>query len=202
MPKKLQQYQTVVRNIKMTILQFIVFELLLLFGVRIIGKRLNPIILLLILYPFWFYASALFCLEMIPYNPEFPRFNGFIETFSDYFLFLVLLLIGLFLILGIALIIELQTNKFSVFQFKIYFKGLTTVFAVVLFWGWIGIFQTPKISNKFFLKPYPTFKFKFKTEFEEPFSWEEKEKLNGLDGKRLEEELKFMQYVSNHKSFK
>jgi hypothetical protein len=186
----------------MTLLQFILLELIFLFRLRFLNRQFNPFLLLFFLYPIWIAASFLFCLEIIPYDPEFPRFNGLFDSFSDYLCLLFFLGVGLYVIPITAYLTEKIATNTSVRQIKRGLIVLIITLSLFCFWGWLGVFNTPNLSTQFFIKSNPTFKFTFRTQFDKPVTWKEKEKLESVQKDKLNEELKFMQYVSNKGNWK
>jgi hypothetical protein len=88
-------------------------------------------------------------------------------------------------------------------QLKWKFLLFASLLLIVGLWGWLGVFSTPTIKNRIFIKSNATFKFSFETTFDRPVTWRESEKLKEIKNEtELKEELKFMEYVANKDNWK
>lgn len=187
----------------MTILQFIVLEITALIGLRMINVEAKGCLFFLVGYPIWFVLAFLFCLEIIPYHPDFPRFNGPFEAITDYLLLFFVWGLGIIIIPTISMLTNFMTKQFNSDQLKRTFLLSAGLLVIVGLWGWLGVFSTPTIKNRIFIKSNPTFKFSFVTTFDKPVTWRESEKLKEIKSEtKLKEELKFMEYVANKDNWK
>jgi hypothetical protein len=187
----------------MTVLQFIVLEITILLVLRMYNVGAKGCLFFLVCYLVWFVLAFLFCLEIIPYHPDYPRFNGPFEAITDYFLLFFMWVLGFVIIPTISMLTNLATKQFNSEQVKrTLILSVGILFSLGL-WGWFGVFSTPTIKNRFFLKSYPTFKFSFVTTFDKPITSRESEKLKEIQSEtQLREELKFMEYVANKEKWK
>jgi hypothetical protein len=111
--------------------------------------------------------------------------------------------LGFVIIPTISMLTNLTTKRLNFVQVKRTFLLSTGIFIFVCLWGWLGVFSTPTIKNRIFLKSNPTFKFFFVTTFNKPITWRESEKLKEIKSEtQLKEELKFMEYVANKDKWK
>ena len=187
----------------MTVIQFILLEITALIGLRMINVEAKGCLFFLVGYPIWFVLAFLFCLEIIPYHPDYPRFNGPFDTFTDYLLLFFMWGLGFIIIPTISMLTNFMTKEFNSDQLKRTFLLSAGLLVIVGLWGWLGVFSTPTIKNRIFLKSNPTFKFSFETTFDKPVTWRESEKLKEIKSEtKLKEELKFMEYVANKDKWK
>ena len=187
----------------MTVIQFILLEITALIGLRMINVEAKGCLFFLVGYPIWFVLAFLFCLEIIPYHPDYPRFIGPFDTFTDYLLLFFMWGLGFIIIPTISMLTNFMTKEFNSDQLKRTFLLSAGLLVIVGLWGWLGVFSTPTIKNRIFLKSNPTFKFSFETTFDKPVTWRESEKLKEIKSEtKLKEELKFMEYVANKDKWK
>ena len=187
----------------MTVIQFILLEITALIGLRMINVEAKGCLFFLVGYPIWFVLAFLFCLEIIPYHPDFPRFNGPFEAITDYLLLFFVWGLGFIVIPTISMLTNFVTKQFNSDQLKRTFLLSAGLLLIVGLWGWLGVFSTPTIKNRIFIKSNPTFKFSFETTFDRPVTWRESEKLKEIKSEtKLKEELKFMEYVANKDNWK
>jgi len=140
----------------------------------------------------------MYCLEVIPYHPNYPRFNGIFEGFSDYLMLFSIWICGFLLIPLITLTTFWAIGNLSNKQIGRVTIGFIILLIFIATWGWLGVYSTPDESKKLFIKYNPTIKLVFKTTFHEHINYSNKEKLESItDEDILNEELKFIEYVSN-----
>jgi hypothetical protein len=187
----------------MTVLQFLLLEITILLVLRIYKIEAKGCIFFIVGYSIWFVFAFLFCLEIIPYHPDYARFNGPFEAITDYLLLFVTWALGFVIIPAISKLINSETKQFNSNQLKRTFLLSAGLFLIVGLWGWLGIFSTPTIKNRIFVKSNPTFKFSFETTFDRPVTCRESQKLKEIKSEtNLIEELKFMEYVANKDNWK